>query len=560
MKKPTYEELEKKLKDYKEKLQDFELNQLWSIYSQSPIPTFILAKNGRIVEYNKAMAQLTGYKHEEVPDLDAWMPKIYPDEEYRNTVIEISRKSRFREIDVKRDEFMITRKDSEQRYVEFSVYDIAHKGELVDLQVVQGVDITGHKKAEAALRESEERFRNLMEHIPGMSIQGYKTDGTVFYWNKASEKVYGYTAHEAIGKNLGDLIVPPDLLPLFKKCLELGKKIKKSGEFMPSGELMLLHKNGNSVPVFSIHTGVYIEGKEPLLFCIDVDLSELKRAEEALRKSEKKYHTLIENTNDIIYSMNAEGIFTYISPQVKRYGFSPEEFVSHPFLDFLVPEDREKTLLAFQRTITTGEEFPSQFRIMDKEGCIHWVEEYGRTQFDEKGRSVGLTGALRDITERKKAEEKLKLAQKELEIKTNSLEETNTALKVLLKHQDTEKNIMEKNILLSLKTLVLPYLEKIKIDTSDERQKTYINIIETNLTEITKPFANQLTEYYTKFTPTEIQIANLIRENKTAKDIAGILDISVTTVFFHRRNIRIKLDLKNKKVNLRSYLRSFAGK
>ena len=81
------------------------------VYSQSPIPPLIIAKNGRKVEYNEAMAQLTGYKLEEFPDFNAWMFKIYPDEEYRNSVIEIIIKPRDRKIDVKRDEFMITRKD-----------------------------------------------------------------------------------------------------------------------------------------------------------------------------------------------------------------------------------------------------------------------------------------------------------------------------------------------------------------------------------------------------------------------------------------------------------------
>lgn len=126
-------------------------------------------------------------------------------------------------------------------------------------------------------------FRNLMEYIPE-SIQGYTTSGIVFYWNKASERIYGYTAEEAIGKNLEDLIIPADLKPLFKVCLESGKKVKKSGEFMPAGELKLLHKEGHLVPVYSIHSAVYIDGKEPLLFCIDVDLSEQKRTEERLKQ------------------------------------------------------------------------------------------------------------------------------------------------------------------------------------------------------------------------------------------------------------------------------------
>lgn len=148
-------------------------------------------------------------------------------------------------------------------------------------------DMTEQKKVEEALRESEAWFSNLAENLPGISIQGYRTSGEVFYWNKLSEDVYGYAAREAIGKNLADLIVPDSLRPLFEQCLELGKKVTKSGEFMPAGELLLRHKQGHMVPVYSVHTAIYIKGKEPLLFCIDIDLSDRKRIEEELFNAKK---------------------------------------------------------------------------------------------------------------------------------------------------------------------------------------------------------------------------------------------------------------------------------
>ena len=147
----------------------------------------------------------------------------------------------------------------------------------------------------------------------------------------------------------------------------------------------------------------------------------------------------------------------------------------------------------------------------------------------------------------------------QLQIKTKNLEEINTTLKVLLKNQDIEKNKLEKTILKSLKSFVLPYLEKIKLNSSDETQKNYVKIIETNLNEITKPFTDNITEDFANLTPTEIQIANLLKDNKSTKDIAKILNISANAVFFHRKNIRKKLGI-NKKTNLRSYLQFLAGK
>ena len=131
---------------------DLEFKYLWETFSKSANPTIVISKEGKIIEYNEAMAQLTGYSHEELPDIETWMLKLYPYEEYRNKVIEKSRKSRKREIDVKRDEFIITREDGEKRHVEFSVYNIIHEGEPANLQMVQGFDITEKKQVKKELR------------------------------------------------------------------------------------------------------------------------------------------------------------------------------------------------------------------------------------------------------------------------------------------------------------------------------------------------------------------------------------------------------------------------
>ena len=166
--------------------------------------------------------------------------------------------------------------------------------ELRQLVTALNATETESRQAGAALRENEALFHNLMEYVPGVSVQGYTADGIVRHWNKASEEIYGYTAKEAIGRNLGDLIIPPEVKPQFKQGLELGAKCTESGEFMPPGELMLLHKNGSLVPVYSIHTIVCQHSTPPLMFCIDVDLSERKRTEEALRKAHNELERRVE--------------------------------------------------------------------------------------------------------------------------------------------------------------------------------------------------------------------------------------------------------------------------
>jgi DNA-binding NarL/FixJ family response regulator len=142
----------------------------------------------------------------------------------------------------------------------------------------------------------------------------------------------------------------------------------------------------------------------------------------------------------------------------------------------------------------------------------------------------------------------------ELDAEKKSLEELNTALKVLLKHQEDDKNEVGVKVIANVKDLVLPYIEKLKTSNLDETQKTFLEIIEIHLNEITAPFLMKLTSTYLGFTPKEIQVASLIRDGKKTKDIAKVMNVSKSAIDLHRNHIRNKLGLNNKKVNLRSYL------
>src|SRR4030042_4859574 len=153
-------------------------------------------------------------------------------------------------------------------------------------------------------------------------------------------------------------------------------------------------------------------------------------------------------------------------------------------------------------------------------------------------------------------EEVLKEREQELEIKTHNLEEANIALKVLLKKREEDKTELEEKILLNIKELVAPYLEKLKKNGLDEKQGAYVSILESNLNDIISPFSHRLSSKLLSFTPTEIQIENLLRKGKPSKEIAELITSSPKAVAFHRENIRRKLGLKNKKINLKSYLLS----
>ncbi len=150
----------------------------------------------------------------------------------------------------------------------------------------------------------------------------------------------------------------------------------------------------------------------------------------------------------------------------------------------------------------------------------------------------------------------LKQAEMELKLQRQNLEETNTALKILLKQREDDKYELEESLVSNVKELVFPYLDKLRNARLNSKEKTYLNIIESHLNKIVSPLVRKLSSRYLHLTPQEIQIASLVKGGKATKEISQILFISGNTVNFHRKNIRRKLGLKTKDINLRSYLLS----
>jgi DNA-binding NarL/FixJ family response regulator len=170
------------------------------------------------------------------------------------------------------------------------------------------------------------------------------------------------------------------------------------------------------------------------------------------------------------------------------------------------------------------------------------------------GNELGII--MTDITDRNRAEGELKKRQVELERKTSDLEEMNTALNVLLEKREKDKFELEENITRNVKELVESYLEKLKGTRLDNRQRIYAEIIEKNLNNIVSPFIRAINADFLALTHTEIQISNLIKHGKSTKEIAELLVLSPRTIDSYREQIRSKLGIKNKKVNLRTYLNS----
>ena len=181
--------------------------------------------------------------------------------------------------------------------------------------------LAAQKQTQAALAQSEARFRELFQNIPFVAIQGYSMKGVVQYWNKASEHFYGYTQEEALGKNLLELIIPPSMKKEVKDAL---KTMAKTGQSIPSSELTLCHKNGAKVEVFSSHAVVKIPQQNPEFFCIDIDIAERK---EAIMRQQLAASVFTHAREGILIT-DAKGVIIDANAAfVKISGFSLEEII-----------------------------------------------------------------------------------------------------------------------------------------------------------------------------------------------------------------------------------------
>ena len=226
----------------------------------------------------------------------------------------------------------------------------------------------------------------------------------------------------------------------------------------------------------------------------------------------------------------------------------------------LHPDDRDRVMTLREAHIR-GETscYEAEYRMKNGSGHWQWILSRGQAvDRDEKGRATRIIGTHTDITRLKAVEAQLNNAREELEqrvmARTAELHETNIALRVLLQKREEDKEIIAEQVLSNTAKLVLPFVDRLEASRLTEQQQTLVSILKTNISELTSPFSRNFSSTLTRLTPTEIQIANLIKQGKSTKEIAEVLHLSPGTVSIHRKNIRKKLDLTHQKINLRSIL------
>jgi PAS domain S-box-containing protein len=405
------------------------------------------------------------------------------------------------------------------------------------------------KEAKEALRECEKNYRRLAESLPD-AVYEFDLVGRVTYVNEAAVHMFGYTRDE-----IPDEIRVEDIITEEEKDVarENLYEIQKRKTF--EGERTFVRKDGTRF-IGEFLSGPLYKGKKVVgVRGVLRDITRRKRVEEELRESEREKETILNSLLEhVIYEDKEMKILWANRAACESADLTRDELIGRHCYEIWPKRYDPCPDCPVIQAVETGQ--PQETTKDTPDGRAWYIRGYPVR--DAQGTIVGAIETTLDITESKQAELALREKEQKLERQAHDLEEINTALKVLLEHREHEKKRLEKNILANAQKLIFPYIEKLENSRLEGNHRAYVDIIRSNLTDLISPFANALSSKYAALTPSEIQIADMIKQGRTSKEVASLLNVSQKAVSFHRGNIRRKLGLTHQKINLRSHLQSLA--
>jgi PAS domain S-box-containing protein len=412
------------------------------------------------------------------------------------------------------------------------------------------------KAVQEALREVEEKCQAIVNNIE----DGYyevDLDGNFTYFNDAMTRITGYSRQELIKMNNRQIMDEYNT----RQVSDVFKKVYHTGLAAKAIDWELIRKDSSRCIIeVSVSLKKDLNSRPVGFLGIARDITHRKIMEQALKESEQKYRTIIENIEDGYYEVDLAGNYTFFNDAMTRIiGYTRDEMMGMNNRKYMDEYNAKQVFDVFNKVYLTGLAAKAlDWKLVAKDGSTRFIEVSVTLKRDLASQPIGFMGIARDITDRRQYMQTLEAREKELEIKTRSLEEVNTTLKVLLERRDADKAALEDTIIGNINDLVIPYLERIKKRTSDKKSQDYLAVLENNLETITSSFFRRLTTKYVNLTATEIEVANLVKNGRSIKEIADLLSISGKTVETHRTNIRKKMAIANTKTSLRSHLLSLA--
>jgi len=546
---PAYDELHQRVQQLERMIDEYrhieetlrESEHIYRTISEKSLAGIYVVQDGKFRSVNMNAANYAGYTADELVGRKS-DSIVHPDDRLR------VKKNAREMLSGKRTDphdFRFITKKGEIRWVMETVTSIVFEGRPAILG--NSMDITERKRVEEMLQRSEDLYRTIFENT-GTAMIIIEEDTTISLVNTEFEKLSGYSKEDWEGKrSWTEFVVDEDR----ERMKEYHCKRRTDSDATPRNyEFGFIDSWGRVREVFL--TVAMIPGTRKSVASFS-DITERKQALRKMRESENWYRTIFETTGTATIIIEEDTVMSLVNTEfAKLSGASKDYCEGRSWTDFIADEDVDQMREYHHRRRLDPNSAPRnyEFGFVDVQGnrkdLMITISMIPGTK-----KSVA---SLLDITDLKHVEEEARRREQEVQTKSRNLEEVNTALNVLLKRREEDKNELEEKVFLNVRELAIPYVEKLKKSRLDDEQITYLKILDKGLNDIISPFIYNMKIKYSKLTPTEIRVASLIKEGKTSKEIATMMNLSTRAVDFHRGNIRNKLGLKNMKANLQSFL------
>ncbi|MFB3924565.1 MAG: PAS domain S-box protein [Syntrophales bacterium] len=515
-----------------------------SILNAAPLATFGL-ENRRIIFANRAVERIFGWKPEELIGQSTRI--LYAnDEEYEKAGKEV-----YPTLEngpaVLKSVFECRHKDGGIIICRLSATRIGDS--LVNRKVVVTFeDISELKKIESRLLESEKLYRTLAES----SFAGVYLiqDGKFKYVNEQAASYMGYKPHELVGRKAHSIVHPNDRKMIGKFAREMLK-----GKRTTPYSYRALDRKGRILWFMETVTGIVYEGR-PAVLGTTMDITELREAKIEIEEFNKLRSSILDATPHAIMYLEDRRIIFANNAVESVFGWKPEELIGNSTrMLFLSDEDFERMGHMAYSTLERRRVYDEpEFLYRHKSGEPIYCRIKAVRIGERLSQKRSLIVTYENITEQKKTQDALRQRTKELELKTQNLEEANIALNVILKKREADKLKIEKSVVDNIRELIMPCIQQMKKYHMDDEALKYASLAESYLNDIVSPFLHKLSIRHLNLTHREVLIASLLKDGKSSKEIGDLLNISSRGVDYHRNKIRKKLGLKHKRDNLRSYL------
>lgn len=552
------------------------------LLNDAPMGIFRTSIHGKLLYANRTLLNILGYPS--IEELNRSIPSIaaiYQDPQDRLTITEMLLTGQ----EIQEFRFAIRQRNGNPVTLNMWAHSIKSADGIPCY--FQGFiqDVTARAQTSDALATCEQRYQALVNASP-LGIYQTTRDGTFLSVNPALARILGYdSVQELLLKVPNASVLYPN--PEVRERIIL-RDIPKSAPY--TFDTVLLRKDGTPIMV-RIH-GRFVQDATGEVVRLDgflEDISDSLRTRMSLQQSEERFRSLVESIQEGFWEVDREAKYTYVSPKFcEMLGYSREELLGiTPFQ--LMPEDEaRKVRLLFEPAATARKPFSYlENWNLRKDGSRILLETSGGPYFDAEGRFCGYRGIDRDITEHKTAELKFRrskqelerlieqrnrelkqaridlkqqqqqvsLQQKALDKLNRDLLETNRAVTLMARRVERSRSEVTKQIAFEIRTKIMPLVAGLRGSGLPESCQPELKMLVTYLKDIGSSLGTPV-DLLQNVTPAELRVATMIKDGMISKDIAEQLNVTLTTVKSHRKNLRRKLKIKDSGIDLRKFLQA----